>query len=71
MKNFDWDFAKNSYGHLDTTVDWLKSVHDKPLTEEEFINQYKSLPKRKGSDRSPHKLKQRYKHLKEVFGFFR
>lgn len=70
MKKFDWEKSKNEYGHLETTVNWLRSVHDKKLSLDEFISGYKNLPKKIGSDRSPSKLKQRYNHLKKEFGFF-
>lgn len=73
MKVFDWSEALKT--HRPEVIEWLREVHDKPLTLEEFMAGYRKF---RVSDSRLHKsrryqnasLKGRYKRLKENFGFF-
>jgi len=69
MKTFDWGLAHESHSHI--VVDYLRTVYDKPITEEEFVRGFcsllKSTPK---SKRSPSVAKIQYRRLKTTFGFF-
>lgn len=65
LTRFDWKHAETR--HRPETIEFLKSVFNKPISEEEFVKRYKSLP---GSKRQPSKATTLYSNLKARFGFF-
>lgn len=71
-KQFDFEEAKNS--HTIETVNWLKEVHEKPLTEDEFVEGYQALPHNhthpSQHKNNPNVARKQYHRLKKNFGFF-
>lgn len=71
-KPFDWNMAQIM--HSPEVYEFMLAVHDKPISEEEFAQKYSALPREgrlhASGTRSPSKAKKKYRHLKEVFGFF-
>lgn len=66
---FNWDTALGSRER----IEWLKANHDKPITEDEYVQHIKSLPhdhKKAARCRSASKNRGDYKYLKLRFGFF-
>ncbi len=70
-QKFDWEYAKKIRSK--ETYEYLLSVYDKPLSEDEFVKQYSELPRNKAhasKTRSPSSARQNYRNLKYKFGFF-
>ncbi len=73
MKEFDWEKAKEC--HRPEVVKWLKSIHDKKTTLEEYVEGYRGF---RAADPRPYRCKRyglsqiryKYNRLKKVFGFF-
>ncbi len=71
FKVFDWDYAYGNNSHSSIVLDYIKSVYQTAISEEEFVKGYTALPKSTSkSIRTPSRAKDQYRKLKEVFGFF-
>ena len=74
MKTFDF----TTTGQAPEVVQYFQSIQGKRVSEEQFIKDFCSLPRRKlkvgqapGRNRSPSRAKRLYRNLKEEFGFFK
>lgn len=69
-KEFDWEQAKKQ--NSPRMFQLLKSTHDKPISEEDFVTMFKSTPRGDGSvtRRSPSRGRAMYRNLRDKFGFF-
>jgi hypothetical protein len=66
---FNWDTA---FGSAER-VAWLKENHNKPVTEDEYVEHIKSLPHdhpKASRCRGPSRNRKDYQYLKARFGFF-
>ena len=70
LKTFDWEQAKKQ--HRDETYNYLRSVFNKNITEEQFAKEYSELPRINASTktRSPKQARKQYRNLKKNFRFF-
>lgn len=69
LEIFIWDTAHGSAER----IGWLKENHNKPVTEDEYVEAIKSLPHDHlyaAKCRAPAHNRRNYRHLKERFGFF-
>lgn len=73
-KSWDWDAAAKM--HRTEWIAWLKLHHDKPVSEDEYVEAYKKM---RETDSRPHNARryqightrQQYRTLQQKFGFFR
>lgn len=68
---FDWEKAKEI--HTKETVEFLKEVHDTPISEDEFVERYIKLPHnhyKATRHRNRKFAAKQYNRLKIRFGFF-
>lgn len=72
MIDFDWIEAQRR--HPEVMFNFLKAVHDKPMSEDDFVAAYMAIPKysKAGNRVVRHEKtgRKNYKRLKERFGFF-
>lgn len=71
MKTFDFNH-EDFKSQCVAKQNFVKDNHDKPLTEEQFVNAIQDMPKHKHWSRghSPSNAKYEYHRLIERFGFF-
>ena len=72
MSKFNWKLAAQI--NSGPVLEFLKDVHDKPLSEDEYVELYMKVPKisKAGNQVVRHEKtgRQTYHRLKERFGFF-
>lgn len=69
LTEFNWDTALGS----PERIAWLKDNHDKPITEDQYIEHIKALPHNHlhaARCRTPARARKDYNYLKARFGFF-
>lgn len=72
MKTFDWEYKFGQTKNI-TKWEWVKSVQNKPITEEEFVAVFSAQPRygrRPHKKYSPSNSRMVYRKLKANFGFF-
>lgn len=71
LKVFDWEGARKF--HTKESCDFLEKVYNTPISEDDFVRGYSSLPRTKKNAsrcRCPSVARSIYKRLKIKFGFF-
>jgi hypothetical protein len=71
-QDFDWEQCAKL--HPAEVVEFLRSVQYTTISQEDFVLAYQKLPrldgKPKRGSRTPNKLRNTYRNLRDKFGFF-
>lgn len=69
MIEWNWDTCRELRSK--PMYDFLFAIHDKPISEDDFVTMYTSVPQVDGrGNRAPSHARRQYRYIKKRFGWF-